>query len=126
MILVDTSIWIEFFKTHDPVMSILKTEMRTQNIVAVECVFGELLQGAKNRRETDIITEYWQNLPKKNESGIWLEAGRLSSENKSFAKGIGLIDAFLIVFAKRHHAKIWSLDKKLLSALDSSEKFHSP
>jgi predicted nucleic acid-binding protein len=123
MILADTSIWIEYFRTHEPVMSTLQEEVSRQNVVAVECVFGELLQGARDKRERDIIASYWKNLPQRHESGVWIEAGKLSSEKKYFAKGVGLIDAFLIAFARRYDIKIWSLDKKLNSVLGAGEKF---
>jgi len=125
MILIDTSVWIEFFKTKDQFTHVIMQAMRQQRVVAAECVFGELLQGVKNPRERDVIFSYWQNLPKCDESGLWIEAGRLSMEKKLFSKGVGLIDAFLITFARRYRTKIWSLDKKLLSVLDSSEIFDS-
>ena len=126
MILVDTSVWVDFFRASDSIMTVLKVEMRNQKIVTVECVFGELLQGAKNSREREIISAYWQNLPKRDESGLWIEAGSISSENKYFTKGIGLIDAFLIAFAKRYQSQIWSFDKKLLSVLTPKEKYSQP
>ena len=123
MILVDTSVWIEFFRSNQAIFSVLAPEIERQNALAVECVFGELLQGVQNSRESAIISDYWNNLPRIDESGLWIEAGTYSGKNKLFAKGIGLIDVFLIAVAKKHRAKLWTLDKKLLSALQSAEIF---
>ena len=72
MILVDTSVWIEFFKGNDPVFSHLKKCVEKQDACAAECVFGELLQGALNKRERTIISGYWSSLPKLDESGIFV------------------------------------------------------
>jgi hypothetical protein len=86
-------------------------------------VFGELLQGVKDSRERAVVFEYWDNLPKRDEAGIWIEAGLMSAENKWVSKGVGLIDAVLLCLARKHHAKIWTLDKKLLAVMKATEKF---
>jgi predicted nucleic acid-binding protein len=125
MILPDTSIWIEFFKLHPEVQPALKREIDRQGAVAVECVFGELFQGAKGARERTILKEYWANLPKRDESGLWVEAGLRSGREKRFAKGVGLIDAFLIAFAEKYRLKIWTLDKKLAAALPAAFRYNS-
>jgi predicted nucleic acid-binding protein len=57
------------------------------------------------------------------DTSVWIEAGDYSSENKLFSKGIGLIDCAIIVSARKHQAKIWSLDKKLNNILEEDEKF---
>ena len=44
-------------------------------------------------------------------------------EAELFSKGIGLIDCAIIISARRHHAKIWTLDKKLNNILEEEEKF---
>lgn len=125
MIIVDTSIWIEFFKNKKNVFSILNQELECQNVLAIECVFAELLQGAKNQREINIISEYWNNLPQIEESGLWIAAGQLSAKNKYFSKGIGLIDVFLIACTRKTKSKIWTLDKKLKSVLKVEEIYQS-
>ena len=55
MIFPDTSIWIEFFKNHDPYFKILKLNLEINNVISHEIVFSELLQGAKSDREFKII-----------------------------------------------------------------------
>jgi hypothetical protein len=123
MIIVDTSIWIEFFKGNIKIFNELKALLEKGNVLGVEWIFGELLQGARDKREINIINEYWKNLPKSENFGIWIEAGILSSENKLFSKGVGLIDASLIILSIKYSAKIWSLDKKLNSILKKNQKY---
>jgi len=126
VILADTSIWIEYLKTKPPVFALLQGQLEQQNIVGVECVFGELLQGTKILRERETVLRYWHNLPKRDEQGLCLEAGALSQEHNYLSKGIGLIDSFLIAFIRKYHVQIWTLDKKLLSALGANEIFTPP
>ena len=123
MIVIDTSVWIEFLRQNPLYASKVDVLLENREVLAVEFIFGELLQGAKNKREKKIITDYWNTLPKCSQENVWIEAGKYSSENKLFSKGIGLIDCAIIISAKKHHAKIWSLDKKLNDILGEEEKF---
>ncbi|MCL4415614.1 MAG: PIN domain-containing protein [Actinobacteria bacterium] len=123
MIIIDTSVWIEFLKRNENVFSIMREKVEKQQVLAVECVFGELLQGAKDIKERKIIVDYWKNLPKIEESGIWIEAGFYSGENGLYSKGVGLIDSVLIVLARRTNSDVWTFDKKLLNVLEDSLTF---
>lgn len=120
-IIVDTSIWIEFLKNSPIIFPRMQALLEDNNVIGVEFIFGELLQGAKTIREKDIINLYWQCLPKADESSIWLEAGDFSSENMLLNKGVGLIDCAIIVLSIRNNFKVWTLDKKLKSVLASNQ-----
>ncbi len=61
MIIIDTSIWVEFFKNRQPFFNKATTLLEENQIYALECIFGELMQGALNIRERNIIFEYWLN-----------------------------------------------------------------
>lgn len=125
MILPDTSVWIEFLKGREPYAFLMKMLMEDQNVFAAEEVFAELHQGVKNKREFEIIQKYWSALPKPGREEVLVEAGIESKKNKWLSSGIGLIDASLIVQARREGAKIWSLDKKLTSLLRKKELYQS-
>jgi len=122
-VLVDTSVWFEFLKSNQPYFTALRDLLENQNVLALECVFGELLQGAKNIHETNIIISYWDNLPKVEIYDLLIESGKHSAANKLISKGVGLIDSTIIYSAKHYKAKIWSLDKKLLSILKKEDIF---
>ncbi len=124
MIVVDTSAWIEFFKGHSSVFPKLKSLLEKGEILAVEPVFGELLQGAKNKREREIISNYWYYLPKFSMDGYFFKAGTESGKNKWLDKGVGLINSSILIYARRHECKIWTFDKKLLSILQYDEQFN--
>lgn len=118
-IIADTSIWIEFLKNNRSIFPLAQKLLEKNCIVAVECIFGELLQGVKTKRERGIILGYWEYLPKANEHNIWIDAGIYSNENKLLEKGIGLVDSALIVLAMKNKLKLWTLDKKLKKILQS-------
>lgn len=123
MILVDTSVWIEYFRFnpeyHQPIMQ----RYQEQEIVGVGCVFAELLQGARTEPEALLIEEHWKTLPKLAEGNLWVEAGRLSFEGRWVRNGVGVVDSFLVALTREHRVKLWTLDKKLKSVLKSSEIF---
>ena len=123
MILVDTSVWVEFLKGHQPYLDQMQQLLDERQILAVEPVFGELLQGAKDDRERRILLEFWENLPKNQMEEAWVKAGELSSRNKWIDHGIGVVDAVLIISARESKAKVWTLDKKLKSVLHKNENF---
>ena len=99
--------------------------LEADEVYALECIFGELLQGAKNDQERDVIIDYWRHLPRIDEKGIWIDAGKYSGENKLPSQGVGLIDAVIIMAAIRSNAKVWTLDKKLIKLLDKKNFFIS-
>jgi predicted nucleic acid-binding protein len=123
MIIADTSIWIEFLKANHPFYSTLGKLLEERQVVSIECIFGELLQGAKSKREKSIIESFWENLPRIEEEGIWIAAGNLSSDKKMYSKGVGLIDVAIVSTARSYDLKVWTLDKKLTKILHSTEKF---
>ncbi len=121
MILADTSIWVEFLKRKEPVFGQLKGLLEKGEIITTEWIFGELLQGAKNNRESELILAYCANLPSAGFDGIWIEAGQYSSKHRLHSKGIGLIDVSLMIAARKKEAKIWTWDKKFLAVLTKEE-----
>ena len=123
MILFDTSIWIEFLKGSQGISGLAQFHLEQRNVFAFECVFGELLQGTKNKREKGIILGFWDNLPRINQQNIWIEAGEYAMANKTFSKGVGLIDVAILMAARKESAQVWTLDKKLKAILKTSDIF---
>ncbi|TGK79554.1 PIN domain-containing protein [Leptospira bourretii] len=119
MILVDTSVWIEFFRGKEPYFSKLVGLVEASEVIAHEVVFGEILQGCKNKSEIEFVLHYWRSLNNILSNGAFIKAGNLSFEKKHFEKGIGIIDSILIYETKQKNLKLWTLDKKILKVLES-------
>jgi len=121
MIIVDTSVWIEYLTGNEQYRTILPKYLKEKHVIAISAVFGELLQGVKNKREYEIITGFWESLPKINEEELFIEAGKLFHEFKLYNAGVGLIDTYLLAAAMKNDLALWSLDKKLNKAIDIIE-----
>ena len=117
MILADTSIWFVFLRKSDPDLEdILKKYLKRQEIYMVSAIFGELLQGVKNKRDRNIVNILWESLPKVDENDLFIHAGNISNKYKLHSKGIGLIDCYLLAACAENNLALWTLDKKLLKA----------
>ncbi len=119
MIILDTSIWIEYFKRNENYKIIIDNLLREKKVLALDFIFGELLQGAREQEKSKIIG-IWEILPKVNINGIGFFAGKYSMDNKLWDKGVGLIDCAIIYAAIESKALLWTLDKKIVSFLDES------
>ncbi|WP_036096087.1 PIN domain-containing protein [Leptospira weilii] len=125
MVLVDTSIWIEFFKRNEPYFSELRDLIESSEVIVHEVIFGELLQRCKSKSEVSFILEYWENLNTLTSENSFLEAGKLSYEQKLKDKSAGLIDSVIINEAMKRNLKLWALDKKILKVLNPAKIYQS-
>lgn len=118
MIVADTSIWIDFLKGSLRYSDYMSTHIENREVLMLECIAGELLQGVKGKKEKNIILEYWRLLPTVSMDSLWVKAGIYSSENKLVSKGIGLIDSVIITACKETESKLWTLDEKIKKNVD--------
>ena len=122
-IILDTSIWIEYFKRNDPYFNQVQAHLNLLNIKIIDPVIGELLQGALNQNEINFIQKHIQYVPKIEIWNLFEKAGKYSFENKLVSKGIGLIDACLICASIETNSILWTLDKKIINFLDEKYLF---
>ena len=116
MTIADTSVWVEFLRNREPVHARMKSLLERGGVLGVECVFGELFSGARGARENALLDSYWKSLPKVDETGILIDAGKLSASRHLHARGVGLVDAAILAVASRVGADIWTLDGHLHDA----------
>jgi predicted nucleic acid-binding protein len=126
MLILDTSVWIEFLRQNPRYSKGVGELLESKEIFAVECVFAELLQGVRTPAEKRIILQYWEYLPKINLPQAMLDAGLYSSGNKLLSKGIGLIDAVILMHALHSKAKIWTLDQKFQKIIPPELLYNKP
>ena len=126
MVILDTSVWIDFFRARRPCFDHVSELLERNEVVALSPVFGELLQGAKTNRERTIIMDFWVNLPKVAEPELFIRAGTESGRRKWLDKGVGLIDAVIVTAARETSSFVWTQDKKLSGLLKREERFVVP
>ncbi len=117
-IILDSSVWFEYFKRNDPYFNEVQTFFNVMRIKIIDPIIGEILQGALNKNEINFIREHIQYVPKIEISGLFEKAGTYSFENKLIYRGIGLVDASLIYATIHTNSLLWTLDKKIVNFLD--------
>lgn len=123
-IILDSSVWFEYFKRNDPYYKEVQTYLNILNVKIIDPIIGEILQGALNQNEINFIREHIQYVPKIEIRDLFEKAGEYSFENKLISKEIGLIDACLIVATIETDSLLWTLDKKILNFLDLKYLYH--
>jgi predicted nucleic acid-binding protein len=117
-ILVDSSVWFEYFKGNEPYFNEVQMYLNTLSVKIIDPIIGEILQGALNQKELDFVKTHIQYVSKIEITNLFEKAGVYSFENKLISKGIGLIDSCLIVAVIESNLLLWTLDKKITNFLD--------
>ena len=93
-ILVDTSVWIEYFSNQSPVfVGYVAEVVKTREICVPRIILAELMQGAKSEKELSVIAEFMGAFSIIDQTDqTWIKAGRLSRELRKKGKNINLTD----------------------------------
>ncbi len=111
-ILIDTSIWVEFFrKKNSAVSTKLREYLKLNQACYAGPIFVELYQGAKSQYETGILSELFDTI---NYVDItrnhYHHAGLVSQRAAREGKVFSTIDMILAVLAHDEDLSIFSLD----------------
>jgi hypothetical protein len=88
-IILDSSIWFEYFKGKDPYYIEVQKNLNSLRIKIIDPIIGEILQRTLNKKEINFIREHIQYVPKIEIIDLFERAGEYSFENKFVSKGIG-------------------------------------
>lgn len=124
-IIVDTSVWKEYFRGNKIYFDFIQKSLEKNEIKTIELIFAELMQGALDKRETGVLKSYFELIPKAEIENLCILAGEFSRKEKLISKGIGLIDACIITATIHSDSKLWTLDKKILKFVDSRYLFYN-
>jgi predicted nucleic acid-binding protein len=107
-VLVDTSVWINHFRSTNPLLSRL---LKDGQVITHSLILGELACG--NLKDRSLILKFFRDLPMANEATI-NETLAMVKERESFGKGVGLIDFMILAAAIiTPDAMLWTDDKRL-------------
>jgi predicted nucleic acid-binding protein len=107
MVLVDSSVWIQHFRTGEPRLS----ELLSEGLVLMHpFVLGELACG--NLKNRAAILKHLGTLPTA-WSATHDETLYLTQDRKLWGQGIGWVDAQLLASALLSNCGLWTLDEKL-------------
>jgi len=112
-VLIDTSVWIKYFKDKPGGFSTRVDEILVKHEVCVpKVVIAELIQGSKTDREISLFQDFMEAfnvIDQKEES--WVKAGRLSFNLRKKGKTIHLTDCYIAVIAQEHGCQVYTLDE---------------
>ena len=109
MILVDTSVWIDHFRSNDAVLESLLGRGR---VLTHPFVIGELALGTMRQR--DAILGALGDLPQASVASDG-EVRHVIARHVLTGSGIGYVDAHLLAAVRLTAALLWTRDKRLLA-----------
>jgi len=110
-VLVDTSVWIEFFRRHEPHHGAVLKLLDANLACCTGLILGELMQGARSERELSVIAEFthvFEFLPET--PRLWEKTGRLSFALRRKGLTVGLADCFIAISTAEAGAQLFTLD----------------
>ena len=108
MILVDTSIWIDYLRQGDP---LLVEQLNQQQILMHGMVLGELAIG--NFKNRQLLLDRWQALPFI-QSATDAQVLQFLETHQLMGQGVGWIDLHLLTATSfTDGVKLWTRDKRL-------------
>ena len=111
-VLVDTSIWIEYFNRPDSKQGgSLHTLLKNGRVMVAGLVLTELLQGARLEKEFKLIAESMTALPFLETSlRTWIEAGRIGYSLRRKGVTVPTTDLLIASIALENNCLVFTLD----------------
>jgi len=111
-VLVDTSVWVSYFRGSAPAISEkVDILLAGEEVCVPKIVLVELVQGAKSQREISAIEDFFDAFTILDQSpDTWWSAGNLSRQLKQRGKTIPLLDCYIAVIAKENSCAVLTLD----------------
>jgi predicted nucleic acid-binding protein len=110
-VIVDTSVWIAFFRGIDPHASELSRLLEKDRTLITGIIVAELYQGIKNPKEEEKIGDVLENVNSLEVNNkLWRDAGRLASRLRRTGLSIPLTDIAIAALALGHGVPLYTLD----------------
>lgn len=110
--LIDTSVWIEYFKgKKTSIIKKINELLEGGNIVICGVILGELITGAKEPFSPKIINLKYICEVIEDDVDNWIYAGILRKEMSRKGENIPLIDCYIGSLAEKKSFLLWSYDK---------------
>ncbi len=113
MVIVDTSVWLQFLKSGEAAVRSEMNLLRAQDEIAmVGVVMAELLQGARSQAELEQLSGWLTALPYVAETQeTWLRVGSLSFQLSRRGIAVPMPDLLIAALAVQHGHDLYTLDE---------------
>ena len=111
-VIVDTSIWIEYFnKPKSNAGKSLENLLKKERVFIAGIILTELLQGAKIKKEFESILESMVALPfLETTINTWIQSGRISFALRKKGIATPITDLVIASLSLENNCKIFTLD----------------
>ncbi|MDK2805469.1 MAG: hypothetical protein PWQ94_633 [Thermoanaerobacterium sp.] len=111
-ILVDTSVWIEYFRNKREIVEIIDDMLLHNRVYITGLIIAELLQGVKTEKERGMLERYIDSIPTVScDNKDWIGVGKLSFKLRRDGKTIPLSDVLIAYLSIKNNMMIFSFDK---------------
>ncbi|ODS33250.1 MAG: hypothetical protein SCARUB_01641 [Candidatus Scalindua rubra] len=111
-VIVDTYIWIEFFRTKSKISNHLRDLISNDFVVGNGLILAELIQGIKTNSDKEVIIDVFNTIEYiEITRELWIESGDLARELRSSGKIIPLSDVIIACCARKYQYHIFTIDK---------------
>ncbi len=112
-VLIDTCVWIDFFKFQIGPLGNTVTQLIEDNLAAITgVIMAELLQGIKTETESKRVEKLLHSIHYLTmEERDWINAGQLSQQLRTKGVTLPLTDILIAIIAQRHAVSILTIDK---------------
>lgn len=110
--LVDTCIWIDYFRGRDEHKEFIETGIDENNIYSTGIIFAEILQGVKSKQEYEVLASLIDVIPVVEcETSDWIEIGKIAGCLQKQGKTVPITDIAINYLAAKIGAEIISSDR---------------
>ena len=111
-VIIDTSVWIEFFKgKNQETVTKVKRLIENERTVLCGIVLSELIAGIRRQKDEHIVIDALDALPYIETSRqSWILAGRIARELSAKGKKIPLTDLIVAAIAIENDCEIFTFD----------------
>ncbi len=124
MVLVDTSVWIQFRAGREPFATGLDELLRRDEVIGHEMVFGELLTGNTDGGRKKLLEAYVQmhqaSIISHQEVVEFVRARHLAG------RGVGWIDVHLLASTVVGRLRLWTADQRFATLAGELRVSYSP
>jgi tRNA(fMet)-specific endonuclease VapC len=110
-VLVDTSVWIEYFKNNQEVTRIIDEGLSNGTFMIAGPIITELLQGVKSSQEKEQILSCIDVNYIDVKIDDWILAGEIANQLRTKGITIPFVDSLLAAIASNNHMKVYTKDK---------------
>ncbi len=109
-VLIDTSVWIEFFRKKEPYYSVVNKLIDEDRVCCSGLILVELIRGAKSEKENSLLKDFLYVFDfLKEDIVVWEKAGELSYRLRKKGISAGLSDCIIAVLASLNKILLFTL-----------------